>query len=764
MSEATTITEELHLVPSNARPAAKTALGELQRTFADVADWVGRAQQAERDYLCLWTGQSPDYRKWDKFYNRPVAPWDGCSDTRVRLIQESVEELARLQVLAFFNANPAAVQQESHDASASGKVNTLLKYEVRQRMNAELWDEVNFLVAWKEMFGHAVAETRWFNDWGTGVQTITADELVAWLTERQIQQNAQQGMDTPPEMQPVISEAMQAIVLEALTDQDREMAVELITQRFPTLTQARAARVVAELQGRGTATFRLPVRKAGRPQMIARCPGVDIFYPWWTHDIRKAPWVAVVDRLSEVELRKMELTEGWNAEFIDAMITMGPMPAVDPASMPVINGSHTMPRPLFDQAVTRAKKRVEEIRNTFEVVRMFIKAVDEDGVEALHELVMHPSIGTGWKESRKRKKGKVKDLLIAKHAIVDQFYDGGQFVSVRRRYSARPVWESAGVPEESGGYQWQLKKWTDQAIDRNDLAVNPPLNSTHQNAAGKGPRLGIRPGALVRQDRGQEASWMVPPSIDAFGAETEAMIRGNNARLVGLVDATVPEQATMNHQQFIVTGFLVQMREVLVRILALDQQFMDPLLVERVVGNGPLPFKVTREEIAGQFDVNLTFDVKMMDMEYVQARWGVIKEAYANDRSGVMNDAVLTRWLISSIDPALADMAVGDPTQVAQNEANDEKMQLAVAAMGVILPPKEGGNSQSRLAAIQQEMQENVRLQQQYMGDPQFKAIVDARVQKYQFDIEQRNNADIGRRGWVAPEREQQAEQPVIDA
>jgi len=756
-----TVSDELHLVDSAARPSAKKALSELQLTLADLSAWVGQAQQSERDALCLWSGQSEDYRKWDKVVGKPVAPYDGCSDVRVRLVNESTNELAQMQVLAFFSANPAAVQQEASDASASGKVNTLLKYEIRQRMNAELWDEINFIVAWKEDYGHAVAETRWVNDWGTGLQKITPDELAAWMALEQAKQNESMGMGSAGDIAPVLTETMQQVVLEALTDEDTEAAVSIVQRRFPVLSAKRARDVVQQLKSGTVAEFRLPVKKPGRPKVIGRCPGVDIFYPWWTPRVQTAPWVAVVDKLSEVELRKMEVTEGWDPDFIDAMITMGPLPAVEPGSMPTINGSHTLPRPLFDTATTKAKRRVEELRHTYEIVRVFVKSVDEDGIECVHELVCHPSVGMKKSKAGKRP----KDMLIGLHRVVDQWLDGGQFVSIRREFGSRPLWESRGVPEVAAGYQHMLKKWTDQAIDRNDLAVNPPVTATARNAQGKGPRLGIRPGALIVTERGDAiATYMQAPSMDAFGAETEGMIRAANARLLGLTDAAVPKERTMSHQQYIVTGFLIQMREVLLRVLALDQQYMDPLFVERVVGNGPLPFKVTREEIEGQFDVQLQFDVRMLDMDYVQARWSVIKEAYANDRSGVMNDAVLTRWLINSIDPSLADMAVGDPTQVAQNEANDEKMQLAVAAMGVILPPKEGGNSQSRLAAIQQEMQENQRLQAQYMQDPTFKSIVDARVQKYQFDIEQRNNADIGRRGWVTPERDQQAtEEPVLN-
>lgn len=756
------VSDDLHWAASDQRPAAKRALQEMQTTLGDLSEWIGMAQQNERDTLCLWSGQSPDYRKWDKVVGKPVAPYDGCSDSRERLIEESVTELTQLEVLAFFTANPATVQQEASDASASGKVSILLKYEMRQRLLSELWDEVNFAAWTKNLFGHSVVETRWKQNWTTGTQKITPEELSSWLAMEQAKQQEALGMGAAEEIAPVLEEVAASTVMEALMAADDEAAVALIQQRFPVLSKKRALAVVRQLKAGETAEFRLPVRLAGRPQVIARTPGIDVFYPWWTVRVQQAPWVAVVDKLSEVELRKMRVIEGWSEEFIEAMISAGPLPAVDPGSMPAINGSHTIPRPMFDDATGHVKRRVEQLRRTYEVVRLFVRAVDEDGIECEHEIVCHPSIGTGYARGKKTGRKDKEDLLIGLHRIEDRWLEGGRFVSMRRGYGSRPLWESMGVAEQAGGYQHQLKKWTDQSIDRNDLAVNPPIHSTHRNAAGKGLRLGIMPGAIIRGDRGEEASYMAPPSIDGFGAETEKMIRGKNARLLGLTDDGVPESRTMNHQQYIVTGALIQWREVLLRILALDQQFMNPLYVERVVGNGPLPFKVSREEIAGQFDVQLTFDVRMLDMEYVKARWNVIKEAYANDRSGVMNDAVLTRWLISSIDPGLADMAVGDPTQVAQNEANDEKMQLAVAAMGVILPPKEGGNAQSRLAAIEEEMQTNQRLQAQYMQDPTFKNIVDARMQKYQFDLTQRNNADIGRKGWVTPEREQEAEEPVL--
>jgi len=320
------------------------------------------------------------------------------------------------------------------------------------------------------------------------------------------------------------------------------------------------------------------------------------------------------------------------------------------------------------------------------------------------------------------------------------------------------------VPELTGGYQWELKKFRDGLINRNDLAVSPPLRTTTKNAAGKGERLGVRPGSLIREERGQESSYMAPPQLDAAALDMEERIRAGNANLLGLFHEGVPQAKTMMHQQFIVTNWLIQCREVLLKVLALDQRFMDPMTITRVIGNGPLPFTVTREEIAGQFDVALEFDVRMLDMEYVKERWNVIKEAYANDRSGVMNDEVITRWLINSIDPTLADAAIGDATEVAKREAEDEKVQLAVAAMDVVLQPKEGGNAQSRLRAIDEELTQNQKLGGLYMTDPNYRAIVDARRAKYEFDVQQRKNAGTGRTGWEAPELNEEQPQSVLPA
>ena len=241
---------------------------------------------------------------------------------------------------------------------------------------------------------------------------------------------------------------------------------------------------------------------------------------------------------------------------------------------------------------------------------------------------------------------------------------------------------------------------------------------------------------------------MQPPAMDGTPMEMDKVIGRRVANLMGLHHAEIPQVKTAMHQQWLANNFLIQMREVLLKILALDQQYMDPLQVSRVVGSGPLPFQITREEIQGQYDVALEFDVRSMDVEYVKKRWEALETAFGLDRTGILNDVVVTRWILASVDPNLADIAVPDVQAATAEELEDEKKAIAMMAAGVEPAMKEGGqNFNARLQTLQEQVQGNPKLNAQYQQDEQFRAMVDARMQHFTFQVEQQRNAVIGRVG-----------------
>jgi hypothetical protein len=136
-------------------------IAEVEQEITDLGGWLTQARANEENVLAIWEGQSEDGRKWGKNYGREVFPWEGSSDTRVRLTDAAVDELTMLQMTAFFSANLRAMAMEANDVDAAGRVQTLLNYEVKQRLYSELWREFNFAVQWKECFGHSLVHVGW---------------------------------------------------------------------------------------------------------------------------------------------------------------------------------------------------------------------------------------------------------------------------------------------------------------------------------------------------------------------------------------------------------------------------------------------------------------------------------------------------------------------------------------------------------------------------------------------------------------------------
>jgi len=252
---------------------------------------------------------------------------------------------------------------------------------------------------------------------------------------------------------------------------------------------------------------------------------------------------------------------------------------------------------------------------------------------------------------------------------------------------------------------------------------------------------------------------MQPPRLDQGTILDAEEIRLDVARLLGLHHEGIPKEQTLTHQQWIATNALLEEREVMLKILAMDQQYMSPLSVSRVLGNGPLPFQVTRDEIAGSYDFVLEFDVRSLDMEYLEKRWKAIKEAFSIPGvAGQIPTIPVVSWLLNNVDATLADMVVGGLSERNAAEAELEKNAISMIMNGIEPQVTESMDANIRLQTIQEQMQMNPVVANTYSQNPTVMAMIDARVQAFQFAIEQKTtNAEVGRTGFK-PVMEQQAE------
>ena len=100
-----------------------------------------------------------------------------------------------------------------------------------------------------------------------------------------------------------------------------------------------------------------------------------------------------------------------------------------------------------------------------------------------------------------------------------------------------------------------------------------------------------------------------------------------------------------------------------------------------------------------------------------------------------------------AIDPTGADLVLRDPAEAEASEIEDEKLALAKISAGVEPLMIEGQNHAARLQALTEGVQVNPQLMQRYQSDEIFRALIDARVQHHQHQVQQQENAVIGRMG-----------------
>jgi hypothetical protein len=333
----------------------------------------------------------------------------------------------------------------------------------------------------------------------------------------------------------------------------------------------------------------------------------------------------------------------------------------------------------------------------------------------------------------------VHDILPYAHALYP-------FVELPRERASRPILESRGVPEIVQTAQEEVKIQRDMRGDRASIVTLPPLKTPA--ARGKMDLI-MGPGVQIPERRPGEITWMNPPQPDAGSIEVEMSIRNDVDNYFGRISEAVPPQRYMLHTQELVDSWLLDMKLCLVQTLSLCQQYMTDEEVARITGNPNLPLTASPADIRGRFDVTCEFDARLLDAEALGAKLKYLSEILVPmDSFGIIDRAGLVKYMFQAVDPNMAAMLVQDIGVATAAEQEDEQTAFAKIAAGTEPPLKEGGqNAQVRLQTLQQIIQSNPAVQQRYQQDEIFRNMIDARAQAFQFQLQQQQNAVIGRTG-----------------
>jgi hypothetical protein len=516
--------------------------------------------------------------------------------------------------------------------------------------------------------------------------------------------------------------ALLEIVMDPLQE---ETAAELLGQVVPELGKVSKVRA---LRDKGEVEWESPYIFESKPVWTALEAWEDVIFPIQTFSLQRAAFVARRELLNEVELRERAAVEGWDEDWVEEAVKhKGQLKRIH------LN-LHRTDQFLFEQ-----------LRDLIEIWHVFRKENDPktDAIRVTRSVISYHIPD----------KAAVHELLPYAHGMYP-------FVEMPRERSTRPLLESRGIPELVQTAQEEIKIQRDYRADRASISILPPVRVP----ANRGKfDLVLGPGVQVPERRPGEIGWMDPPRPDAGSIEVENATRFDVNNYFGRMADGVPPQMSMIHTQEMVDSWLLDMKLCIIQTMALAQQYLTPEEVSRVTGNASLAFSASPQDIRGRFDITAEFDARLLDNEALGAKLKYLSEILVPmDSFGVIDRAGLVKYMFQAVDPNMAAMLVQDIGAATQQEIEDEQVQFSKIAAGTEPPMKEGGqNAQVRLQTLQQIIQSNPAVSQRYQQDEIFRRMLDARMQAFQFQLQQSQNAVIGRVG-AQPALQQMAQEQEL--
>jgi hypothetical protein len=353
------------------------------------------------------------------------------------------------------------------------------------------------------------------------------------------------------------------------------------------------------------------------------------------------------------------------------------------------------------------------------VVYAYQRLIDEeDGSEGIYCTVFHPM---------------TEDY--AKHELLNG-YDDYPFVVTRLSNDQKRMYDTQTFSDVLRGAQMQVKTERDSRIDRASMSTLPPL----MHPAGR-PPSDWGPGVRVPYRRLGEIAWGPIPPNDNSSIEIELSMTRQADRAVGL-DLDNPISAS--RQQFYVSRFLDHVRDVLTMSWKLYQRMGPDEVFFQVTGN-PNPQTMTKGSPDENFSIVVNFDSQSSDPETASEQLKNMISLVQMDRNGVIDINKLLEFTAASINPIFADYVLQPVEEAQQKVAKNVTDDLAKIFAGIEVPAQANG-AQMAMQMIQSYV-EQPDIAQRAQSDEAFGQRLQKYASQYQFQLQQMENAQIGRIG-----------------
>ena len=682
-----------------------------------------------------WDGQASDGLKHEDNLGEEPEPFEGATDTRIRLADLTINGEVMLLITAALRAQINFKGCEQGDIAQAANMAVFMRWLLRNYLGLqwirELVKLANYFLG--DSPGVGLMGVYWRQERALRLETLSAEDLMTkYLQEvrRKLEEDVAESGGIGVSEEELIAQAEKASMdfLAALEDKEfgEDYLTELLMLFYP-IKEKRARKVIRQLRKEGKAEFPVMYIKRDGPEVQAKRLYTDWFISSNTTDFQTARCYFEVEWLSLAQVLERQATEKWNEEFVKQLT--GEL-GTDGKRTGGKEGVAGFPAYVRDENGTLKTISSDYYKGLYQVITAYYMGIDEDGIPGRYYVKFHKNIDVPAQESQ---------LLNYSHGK----YPGHVF---QREILSSRLLDSRGIAELSGATQGLLKMYLDSFGDHAQVAGVPPILTRGRQRQGA---LRIKPLLEIPIRRDGDIEWFNPPEYPKAVRDMIALLLQHHNEYFGRSAPDVPEDTVRIRREFMVFLFLLNVRETLDQMFQLCQQFAPEELILRVTNRqGELLFR-TVEEIQGEYDLELTFEPKDMDIEYLKAEAEIIKNLLlAMDRDMTIKTAPIVQKFLYRLSPDLAEESIRSVDAAQEDETKDELKQYQTIRSGAepVLPDDGSVNYSLRLQ-LYRDMQ---TLNPEIFNDmaPDKLKILQSRMERLGVLSEQFGaNAEIGRQG-----------------
>lgn len=686
---------------------------------------------------CRWPGQSGDGRK----RGNAAMPWEGASDARLPVIEEVINECKLVMTGSQRAAKLEVKGRNSNGDADAALVTPVLNYVLGTQMRDEVFDEPELMADYAMDHGIGFIHVGWLTRRELEPVQITVDDLLGMALQLRLAE-AQEAVPDPesgPDIEDSPAPLSEPEVLQMQMEEETKLwellldpamrgrMVEQLMTYDPQMTKAEARRVIDQLKRDETATYYRPYVRESRPYWEALCLGSDITLPVASlKDVQRAGRVTRWHWKTEAQLRDTALAEGWDDEALEVMIK-------HPGAMWSDWDQQAVPAWALGAMGVGSAWSQEDAKTAglYHYAETWSRWPTKAGPSVLYRTLHHASFPA-------------RPLL---HEVMRDKHGKIPIVALRRETRSKLMLETKGVTALAEDWQSSLKLHHDSRDDNTVLRTTPPLLVPVKRFGSTTGALPIGPWKQLpmTSTSADKIEFLAPPEQPRESASVSEDLRGQVRRYFGLMDKTVPPALTQLHQQALGAKYLRALSAAIDLTFQLCQQYMDPIIGAKVAGMA-MPLNATREQIQGEWALELTFDVKDLDIEWLMKKFELLSKMLQFDTGGAVKRGELMKYVFAAADPVLAQRLVIDDEGALDAAYQDETTVISAQMTGQAIRGRYE-SPMSRLRAHEDWLQNPEALQE--LGASQSKLLVEiARVETLEFQAEQRtSNAETGRTG-----------------